>query len=465
MKFLNETLISTAEVLIEGDGAAKKMYIQGIFMQGGVTNKNKRMYPTKTLVRECERYNREVVEQNQALGELNHPERISVDPKEASHRITKMWVEGNNVHGKALILDTPNGRILKALLEGGTRFGVSSRAVGSLKQCEDYNEVQDDFRLSCVDAVLNPSAPDAIVNHIMEGKSFALVENMIVEVNEATEAAILEKHGCNKQCDKCQNKVKEEKILGGQHGKISEEDMLKAFEKMIGAVEPKFVTEMSDYSAEDNNADIQHHRSQMKFHKEMAQSASKHLNDSNKAVSYHEKELHRHLKRSVKEDVEIVDENDDWANGVNKQLSPMNTTSKSPGIKSAEDSRAERDRQDAFPKKPHIVTHHVDGKEVRTAFSNRDAAHKFYSAISSGGGDKKATVHTESLDESREEHTLYAYDKNGNLEHEQNYNGKAAANNAFNKLHDKKAHHSIFVVDDSGNLMSHSENGLVLKRH
>ena len=226
MKFLSETLVSdNAEILFEGEGSAKKMYIKGIFMQGGVKNKNGRIYPVNTLMKEAERYKREVVEQNLALGELNHPnDRISVDPKEASHRIVDLWTEGNNVYGKALVLDTPNGRILRALIEGGTRFGVSSRAVGSVKQMEDHNEVQEDFRLSCVDAVLHPSAPDAIVNAIMESKEFALVDNMIVEVNEATEKAILKKHNC--QCElpkKLENKSKN----------ISEAEMLEMFQKML----------------------------------------------------------------------------------------------------------------------------------------------------------------------------------------------------------------------------------------
>lgn len=296
MKFLNETLISTAEVLLEGEGNAKKMYIQGVFMQGGVTNKNKRMYPTKTLIKECERYNREVVEQNQALGELNHPERISVDPKEASHRIVKMWVEGNNVHGKALILDTPNGKILKALLEGGTRFGVSSRAVGSLKQCEDYNEVQEDFRLSCVDAVLNPSAPDAIINHIMESKEFSLFENMIVEVNDATEKAILEKHNCT--CE-----IPKKEVLGGptsKAAKISEEDMMKAFEALVSKIEPKMTLE-AKFDPKDVNLDIKHHKGMIKHHEEMAKSSEKQLKTHTQAIDYHTKELHRQLKRSVQE--------------------------------------------------------------------------------------------------------------------------------------------------------------------
>ena len=226
MKFLSETLISeAASILLEGEGSNKNMYIQGIFMQGGVKNRNGRFYPVKTLMKEAERYKKEIVQENIALGELNHPERIAVDPKEASHRIVDMWTEGNNVYGKALILDTPNGRILRALLEGGTRFGVSSRAVGSLKQCEDYNEVQEDFRLSCVDAVLNPSAPDAIVNTIMESKDFALVENMIVEVNEATEKAILKKHNCQCELPKKSDKPKTKDL--------SEAEMLEMFQNIL----------------------------------------------------------------------------------------------------------------------------------------------------------------------------------------------------------------------------------------
>ena len=300
MKFLNDTVIdSNAVTLLEGEEGNKKMYIQGIFMQGNIQNKNKRMYPTKTLVKECERYNKEVVEQNQALGELNHPERISVDPEKASHRIVKMWVEGNNVMGKALVLDTPSGKIVKALLDGGTRIGVSSRAVGTTKQMESYNEVQDDFRLSCVDIVMNPSAPDAMVNHIMESKNFALFEGTIVEVNEATEAAILAKHGCG-----CPLPLKEEapepvKVAQG----MSEEAMLKVLEAFAAGVAPTLVREASGYKGESGQARLV--RNQVAHHSEIVRLAGQ-LATQNPHASRKDQEHHHEIYKELQDHLDLA---------------------------------------------------------------------------------------------------------------------------------------------------------------
>lgn len=155
--------------LSEGSGAEKKMYIEGIFMQSEKKNRNGRIYPKNILENEVKRYNQNFVQSNQALGELNHPDRITVDPHQASHRIVEIEQNGSDFYGKALVLNTPCGNILKGLLEGGTKVGVSSRGRGSLKTTNGVNEVQSDFELSTVDVVLTPSAPDAYVQAIMEG--------------------------------------------------------------------------------------------------------------------------------------------------------------------------------------------------------------------------------------------------------------------------------------------------------
>jgi hypothetical protein len=167
MKLITEQLF-----LIEAkeDKENKDVYIEGIFMQAELANRNGRIYPAKILQTEVNRYAEQYVKQNRALGELNHPESPVVDPAKASHLITDLYQDGNNFKGKAKILDTPMGNVVEGLLRGGVQLGVSSRGMGSIKTLENgINEVQDDFKLSTVDIVHDPSAPDAFVNGIMEG--------------------------------------------------------------------------------------------------------------------------------------------------------------------------------------------------------------------------------------------------------------------------------------------------------
>lgn len=154
--------------LTEGSGDKKKLFIEGVFMQAEKKNHNGRIYPKHILAREIGNYIREYVEKNRACGELNHPEGPTVNPERISHKIVKIEESGNDYYGKAQVLDTPCGRILKGLLEGGVQVGVSSRGLGSLKEQNGANVVQNDFRLSCVDVVFTPSAPDAYVQGIME---------------------------------------------------------------------------------------------------------------------------------------------------------------------------------------------------------------------------------------------------------------------------------------------------------
>ena len=151
----------------------KNFSIEGIFMQAEKTNRNGRRYPRETLMNETNRYAENYVKKQRALGELGHPERPTLNLERASHIITDLQIEGNNVTGKAKILETPYGKIVQNLIEGGAKLGVSSRGMGSLKQDKNgINEVQKDFMLSAVDIVADPSAPDAFVNGIMEGKEW-----------------------------------------------------------------------------------------------------------------------------------------------------------------------------------------------------------------------------------------------------------------------------------------------------
>jgi len=173
MLLITEDLLGTTQTVIEEAEGKKNLYIEGIFMQAEKTNKNGRTYPLSILEAQVNEYVSQQVKTNRALGELNHPQSPSVNPENASHRITEIHKVGTDFVGKALILNTPKGNIVRGLLEGDTSIGVSSRGLGTVKANRDgINEVQSDFRLVTVDIVANPSAPDAFVNGIMEGKNW-----------------------------------------------------------------------------------------------------------------------------------------------------------------------------------------------------------------------------------------------------------------------------------------------------
>lgn len=169
MKLIKE-INESVDFIVEGVGKEKQHYIQGIFLQSAIKNRNGRMYPESIMDKEVNRYITEKVNRNSAYGEMTHPESPTVDLKNVSHLITSLTKEGTNWIGKARILDTPMGNVAKGILNGGGRLGVSSRAMGSLKMnTEGVNIVQNDFMLStAADIVSDPSAPDAWVNGIME---------------------------------------------------------------------------------------------------------------------------------------------------------------------------------------------------------------------------------------------------------------------------------------------------------
>ena len=173
MKLITEE-VTNVKILTEGKGANKKLYIEGVFLQGEIKNRNGRMYPIQTLANEVNRYNENFVQKGRALGELGHPDGPTVNLDRVSHKITSLRQEGNNFIGKAQILSTPMGNIAKSLLGEGVKLGVSSRGVGSLNKCsEGYSVVGEDFTLAtAADIVADPSAPDAFVNGIMEGKEW-----------------------------------------------------------------------------------------------------------------------------------------------------------------------------------------------------------------------------------------------------------------------------------------------------
>ena len=173
MKLITEE-IDQVEVIVEERNGKKNLFIEGIFLQGEIKNRNGRMYPMQTLSREVGRYNENFVCKGRALGELGHPDGPTVNLDRVSHKITSLRQEGNNFIGKAQILSTPMGNIAKSLLGEGVKLGVSSRGVGSLnKTNEGYSVVGEDFTLAtAADIVSDPSAPDAFVDGIMEGKEW-----------------------------------------------------------------------------------------------------------------------------------------------------------------------------------------------------------------------------------------------------------------------------------------------------
>ena len=207
MKLITEE-VARVKFIVEGKGAQKKMYIEGTFLQGEIKNRNGRMYPINTLAKEVHRYNESFVKKGRALGELGHPEGPTVNLDRVSHKITSLVQEGNNFRGKAQLLNTPMGKIAQSLIGDGVTLGVSSRGVGSLKEdLHGCKVVGEDFMLAtAADIVADPSAPDAFVSGIMEGKEWIweggilreqLAEKTQKRINTLVDQRKLEEHKLN----------------------------------------------------------------------------------------------------------------------------------------------------------------------------------------------------------------------------------------------------------------------------
>jgi hypothetical protein len=183
MKLIKEVVENVKYLTETSESGKKNLFIEGTFLVGEKVNKNNRMYKMDTLRREVQRYNEEYVKTNRALGELGHPDTPSINLERVSHKIVSLVEDDNTFYGKALILDTPYGQIVKNFLENDVSVGVSSRALGSLVQTrEGYNLVQDDLKLAtAADIVADPSAPGAFVQGIMENKEWVFVNGNFVE--------------------------------------------------------------------------------------------------------------------------------------------------------------------------------------------------------------------------------------------------------------------------------------------
>jgi hypothetical protein len=183
MKLIKEVVENVNYLTETTESGKKNLFIEGRFLVGDEPNRNRRYYKMETLRNEVSRYMKEYVETNRALGELGHPDTPSINLERVSHKIVSLKEDGNTFVGKALILDTPYGQIVKNFIDSGVNLGVSSRGMGSLVQAkEGYNIVQDDFRLAtAADIVADPSAPGAFVQGIMENKEWLFVEGRYVE--------------------------------------------------------------------------------------------------------------------------------------------------------------------------------------------------------------------------------------------------------------------------------------------
>lgn len=182
MKLIKEDISNTKLIVEEKLGKGKTYFIEGIFLQSAIKNRNGRMYPESVMDKEVGRYMQEQVLNHRAYGELGHPDNPSINLDRVSHMIVDLRKEGTNYIGRAKILETPMGMIARGLLDGGANLGVSSRALGTLKESDGIQVVQDDFMLStAADIVADPSAPDAYVRGIMENKEWVFVDGKFVE--------------------------------------------------------------------------------------------------------------------------------------------------------------------------------------------------------------------------------------------------------------------------------------------
>ena len=201
MKLISEFNDIGFEVITEEKNGKKKYIIEGVFAQAEMKNRNGRIYPKPIMEKAINMYNEKQVSKGRAVGELNHPEGPTVNLDKVSHKIESLEFKGNDVMGKATVLDTPMGRIVEGLLEGGVQLGVSTRGMGSLMQQNNAMVVKDDFILNAIDVVQDPSAPSAFVNGIMEGVDWVwnngileaqAIEKMETEIKKAPRADLYE---------------------------------------------------------------------------------------------------------------------------------------------------------------------------------------------------------------------------------------------------------------------------------
>jgi hypothetical protein len=193
MKLFREINEEVEILTEETEKGEKKYFIEGVFLQGNLKNRNGRIYPMEILDKEASRYSKDFIEQRRAFGELGHPDGPTINLERVSHMITSLRREGENYIGKAKVMDTPYGKIVKNLIDEGAKLGVSSRGIGSLEEKRGVNFVKDDFQLAtAADIVADPSAPDAFVNGILEGKEWIYEAGLLVTRNASRAEEMVE---------------------------------------------------------------------------------------------------------------------------------------------------------------------------------------------------------------------------------------------------------------------------------
>jgi hypothetical protein len=201
MKLITEMIENDIEFVCEAKNGKKEYTLKGVFMQGNIKNRNGRVYPIDTLIKEVKRYDKEYIQKNRAYGELGHPQGPTINLERVSHMIKDLHPDGNNIMGEAKVLDTPMGTIVKNLMDEGATLGVSSRGMGSLQQKGGVDTVQSDFQLAtAADIVADPSAPEAFVEGVMEGVEWLQIDNRWVpQYLEQSKAQILKAKRSNLQ--------------------------------------------------------------------------------------------------------------------------------------------------------------------------------------------------------------------------------------------------------------------------
>lgn len=181
MIFITEQVDQVNSIIEEGTDGQKSMFIEGIFLQDSIKNRNGRMYPKEVMSEAVNKYQRDFIDTKRSISELNHPTSPQVNPERASHMVTSIKESGNNWIGKAKILNTPMGNIVKNLIQDGVSMGVSSRGLGAVKESNGANVVQNGFYITAIDVVSDPSAPDAFVNGIMENVEWVFENGVLVQ--------------------------------------------------------------------------------------------------------------------------------------------------------------------------------------------------------------------------------------------------------------------------------------------
>ena len=201
LKLISEEIQDVEYITEQKDNGKKNYKIKGIFMQADIKNRNGRVYPMEVLEKEVRRYNKEQIKENRAFGELGHPEGPTINLERASHMITDLYPDGKNFIGEAKILSTPMGKIVENLMEDGAKLGVSSRGMGSLNQKNGANYVRNDFYLAtAADIVADPSAPNAFVEGIMEGKDWVWNNGSLVEAELVRMKSRIERRTRSRHC-------------------------------------------------------------------------------------------------------------------------------------------------------------------------------------------------------------------------------------------------------------------------